>query len=372
VDPATSRMTEAASAFLDALDAAQRAKASFGFDDEDERRNWGYFPRDFHGLPLGDMDAAQQKLAHVLVASALSLHAYAQVTTIIALENVLHQIEGGALRLEGGALRRDPSRYSVSVFGSPAPGGGSASGSDQSLWGWRLEGHHVSLNFAVAEGALVSPTPLFLGADPAEVRHGERTVIRPCGEEEDAARELLLSLDAERRARAVVCEVAPPDIVLRNAPRVPDAALPGYAGNNPFTRRQFDALTDDQRQALRFDRAAPLGLPASDMDGSQRALLQQLVDVYLHRLPDDLARSERDKLDREGADIWFAWAGEDRPRRPHYYRLQSLPSSEAKGPSFLVEYDNTQNDANHVHAVWRDPTADFGADLLRRHIADAH
>ncbi|MEX1254328.1 MAG: DUF3500 domain-containing protein [Dehalococcoidia bacterium] len=342
---AAARITEAASAVHDALDGAQRAKASFAFDDEDERRNWGYFPRDFHGLPLGDMDAAQQKLALALVASALSLHAFAQVTTIIALENVLDQIEGGV-------IRRDPSRYFVSLFGSP----------NDELWGWRFEGHHVSLNFGVANGKGVSPAPIFLGSNPAEVRHDDRSVIRPCGEEEDAARELLLSLDAERLARAVICDTAPPDIVLTNAPRVPDAALPGAAGNNPFIGRQFDALTDDQRQALRFDRAAPVGLSASDMDASQRGLLQQLVDVYLHRLPSDLARIEREKLD--GDDISFAWAGEDRPRRAHYYRLQ--------GPSLLVEYDNTQNDANHIHAVWRDPTADFGADLLRRHIAEAH
>ena len=342
---AAARITEAASAFHDALDGAQRAKASFAFDDEDERRNWGYFPRDFHGLPLGDMDAAQQKLAHALVASALSLHAYSQVTTIIALENVLDQIEGGV-------LRRDPSRYFVSVFGVPT----------DALWGWRFEGHHVSLNFAVAGGEFVSPTPLFLGSNPAEVRRGERAIIRPCGEEEDAARELLLSLDAERRALAVICDTAPPDIVLTNAPRVPDATLPGAAGNNPFIGRQFDALTDDQQQALRFDRAAPAGLPGSDMDASQRALLQQLVEVYLHRLPDGLARIERDKLD--GHDTYFAWAGEDRPRRPHYYRLH--------GASFLVEYDNTQNDANHIHALWRDPTADFGADVLRRHLSKSH
>ncbi len=342
---AARRMADAAGSFLAALDETQRARAAFVFDDEDERRNWGYFPRDFHGLPLGDMDAVQQKLAHALVASGLSLHAYAKVTTIVALENVLD-------RIEGGALRRDPSRYFLSVFGAPA----------DPAWAWRFEGHHVSLNFTIADGALVSPTPIFLGSNPAEVRHSDRAIIRPCGEEEDAARELLLSLDAERLGRAVICDIAPPDFVLTNAAIVPDAAFPGE-GAPPLLRPMFDALTDDQRQALRYDRAAPLGLPASELDASQRALVQQLVDVYLDRLPDDLAGAERAKLDRAG-EVWFAWAGEDRPRRPHYYRLQ--------GASFLVEYDNTQNDANHVHAVWRDPAADFGADLLRRHLSHAH
>jgi hypothetical protein len=333
-------MTEAASAFLDALDASQREKASFAFDDEVERRNWGYFPRDFHGLPLAAMEAAQQKLAHALVSSVLSLRAYAQVTTIIALENVLD-------RIEGGIVKRDPSRYFVSLFGSPA----------DAVWGWRFEGHHVSLNFAVAKGESISATPLFLGANPAEAG-----AVRPCAREEDAARELLLSLSADQRASAVICDTAPPDIVLLNAPRVPDAALPGAAGDNPFIRAQFDALSDDQRQALRYDHAAPTGLPSSELDASQRALLQQLIEVYVERLPKGLASIERDRLSND--DISFAWAGEDRPRRPHYYRLQA--------PAFLVEYDNTQNDANHIHATWRDPTADFGSDLLRRHLAHGH
>jgi hypothetical protein len=348
--PDAARMTEAASAFLGALDAAQRAKASFAFDDEDERRNWGYFPRDFHGLPFAGMDAAQQKLAHALVSSALSLRSYAQVTTIIALENVLD-------RIEGGIVRRDPARYFMSVFGAPGAPGGEASGSDQSPWGWRFEGHHVSLNFAVAHGELVSPTPLFLGSNPAEVG-----VVRPCGDEEDAARELLLSLNAGQRARAVICETAPPDIVLMNAPRVPDAANPGAAGDNPFIRAQFDALKDEQREALRYEGAAPAGLPSSEMSVAQQGLLGQLVDVYLGRLPDALAGTERARL--EGADIHFAWAGDDVRRRPHYYRLQAQ--------RMLIEYDNTQDGANHIHAVWRNPIADFGADLLRRHLETAH
>jgi hypothetical protein len=146
---------------------------------------------------------------------------------------------------------------------------------------------------------------------------------------------------------------------------VPDASLPGEHAPVRFLQRFFEGLTDEQRRALGYDRAAPLGLPASEMDASQRTLLGQLIEVYLGRLPDALSALERERVP-EG-DLWFAWAGEDRPRRPHYYRLQAKGRS-----SLLIEYDNTQNDANHVHAVWRDPDADFGADLLRRHVAGGH
>ena len=193
------RMADAAAALLAALDDAQRAKAALPFADEDERRRWAYFPRDFHGLPLLQMDVRQQKLAHALIISGLSAHAYAKVTAIMALESVLDEIEGRVL-----TRIRDPGRYFVSVFGSP----------QDATWGWRVEGHHVSLNFTIVGGALVSPTPIFLGANPAEVRHNDAVVLRPLGEEEDVARELLRSLDADQRAKAVICDLAPPDFVL--------------------------------------------------------------------------------------------------------------------------------------------------------------
>ena len=196
---AVAPMTEAASAWLDALQPEQRAKASFPFDDEAERTSWAYFPRNHAGLPLHEMDISQQKLAHVLISSALNLHAYAKVCAIMALESVLNRIED-----RRGDAVRDPGRYFLSVFG--APGG--------ERWGWRLEGHHVALNFTFADGDLIAHTPLFLGANPAEVRHGDHAAIRPCAEEEDVARELLASLDADRRRIAVIADHAPPDFVL--------------------------------------------------------------------------------------------------------------------------------------------------------------
>jgi hypothetical protein len=348
---AARRMTEAVAALMGALDPAQGAKASFDFGDVSQRTDWAYFPRNHAGLPLLEMQPKQQKLTHALLTEALSLHAYAKVNAIMALESVLNLLE----RRRADAVR-DPGRYFVSVFGMP--------GSER--WGWRFEGHHVCLNFTFLDGAFVSPTPLFLGANPAEVRHGDSTVSRPCAEEEDVARELLLSLDGDQRHAAIICDIAPPDFVLMNVPSVPATCAPGEPGALPqMMQARFAELTPGQREALRFTLAAPKGLPASRMSATQRDLLSRLVDVYLERLPEALARVEREALEREDISaLHFAWAGEDGRRRPHYYRLQ--------GPSFLVEYDQTQDEANHVHAVWRHPGRDFGADLLRAHISNGH
>ncbi|HEY8173261.1 MAG TPA: DUF3500 domain-containing protein, partial [Dehalococcoidia bacterium] len=300
---AAARMAEQMSALLDALDPPQRDKASFSFDDTAERTDWAYFPRDHKGLALGEMNALQQKRTHALLASSLSLPAYAKTTTIMSLENVLNLLE------ERRADRvRDPGRYYVSVFGAPG----------DTLWGWRFEGHHVCLNFTLREGTLLSPTPIFFGANPASVEHGHATIVRPCSEEEDAARELLASLDTDQRAVAVLLDVAPPDFVLTNAPFVPDACLPGEVGTLRPPLLRFDDLTDLDKQALRFDRAAPRGLAASKLNAAQRKLLSELVDVYIERLPEDSAALERARIERDGGgNVHFAWAGSDRPREGH-------------------------------------------------------
>jgi hypothetical protein len=170
-------------------------------------------------------------------------------------------------------------------------------------------------------------------------------------------------LDDGQRAAAVLANVAPPDFVLTNAPLVPPAALPGEAGVVPFIQQQFASMPPREREALRFDVRQPLGLAAPAMSTQQRALLSELIDVYIGRLPDDLAAVERARFDAGGlAGVHFAWAGGAEPGEGHYYRLQA--------PGFLVEYDNTQDGANHVHAVWRSPDTDFGADALRLHASE--
>lgn len=346
------RMSEAASAWLDSLEPQQHAKALLDFDDTDERTSWAYFPRMTKGLPLLEMDSRQQKLAHALLTASLSFPAYAKIVTVMSFESLVDLMEDGRL-----SQFRDPRRYFLAIFGAPG----------DEPWGWRFEGHHVVLNFTLASGEIF-PTPLFIGAQPAEVTHGHTTVLRPCGEEEDAARELLASLDADRRRAAIISDRAPPDFVLMNVPVVPESVLPGEIEVPPLLAHivaEARSMPADEREALRFERSRPKGLPAPAMDTAQRKLLSELIDVYVERLPEPLAAIERDRIKRAGIDgVHFAWAGEMERRRPHYHRLQ--------GPSFVVEYDNTQNDANHLHSVWRNPNRDFGGDLLRQHLRTAH
>lgn len=314
------RMAEAAGNLLASLDAAGRQKAVLDFADRAERENWHYVPRERAGLPLKEMDEHQRVLAHALVATGVSASGYEKVSTIISLEPILAELEGAGRRFE-----RDPERYYVSIFGEP---GGDAP------WGWRFEGHHVSLNHTIVEGRMLGSTPLFFGSNPAEVRHGAQTGLRALREEEDLGRQLLRELDGEQKAVAVVSAEAPGDILTTNAPHV-------------------------------RDEIAPKGLGRADMSAAQGQVLDALIEVYVQRLPEAVAEAEWARL--KAADLpaaHFAWAGAEERGGPHYYRVQ--------GPSFLAEYDNTQNDANHIHAVWRDLHNDFGEDLLRRHYRQSH
>jgi hypothetical protein len=307
-------MAAAAADWLASLPPAQRAKACYGFRDDAERTTWYYTPTERGGLPLAEMGPVSQRLAHRLVASGLSEGGYNTTATVMGLENVLDAKEGWRRGYDGRAVPhrgRDPQLYFVSVFGDPGDG----------PWGWRVGGHHVALNYTLAADGRVSASPLFLGANPATTRLVGPGVLRPLAAEEDLGRELLASLAPDQRAKAVVSEVAPGDIVQRNRPRVE----PG----------------------------PPDGLPVTGMLPQQRALLEGLVRHYLDRLPAALAGAEAARVGGEaGEGLRFAWAGGPEPGQPHYYRVQ--------GPRLLIEYDNVQNGANHVHTVWRDPEGDFG------------
>ena len=315
------RMAGAARALLASLDSTQRAKATMVFDSDDERTDWHYIPRDRPGLSIKEMDSSQRALAHELVASGLSPQAHDRTRQIMTLEKVLAQIEGDGRRFD-----RDQELYYVSIFGDP--------GDEEKVWFWRFEGHHISLNNTIVAGRLVSATPVFLGANPAQVRHGEMEGMRALKEEEEMARALLADLDGEQRAQAIIASEAPADIITGHA-----------------------AYVRDQVQAA--------GLASGDMSDGQREMLKELVAVYVRRLPEAVAERQMERL-VEGplGRAHFAWAGAQDRGKGHYYRVQ--------GSSFLAEYDNTQNDANHIHAVWRDLENDFGEDLLRRHYRTDH
>jgi hypothetical protein len=307
-------MTEAANRFLSSLSAPQRAKAAIAFDDE-ERFDWGFTPRSRRGIPLKDLEPEQRRLARELLQSGLGPAGYRKASDVIELEGVLRGIEGSF---------RDPGLYYFSIFGTPGP---------DSLWGWRVEGHHLSLNYTVGRGIGISHTPSFFGANPATVRSGPLAGKRALAGEEDLARALLRSLDPGQRAKAIFRGAAPSDIVTGAAERV---------------------------QPL-----APAGIAAAALTASQADALRKLLDEYLSRMPDDVAALRLEKMRAAGIEkIFFAWAGGAEPGQPHYYRLQ--------GPTFLIEYDDTQNDANHIHTVLRDFEGDFGRDLLREHYAMDH
>ncbi|MFJ6198966.1 DUF3500 domain-containing protein [Micromonospora sp. NPDC092111] len=306
-------MRTAAAALLAALDAPARTAAGHPFDD-DGRRWLEYRPRPRPGVCLADLDRAGRKAAHRLLATALSPTAYAQAMAVVALEEVLD-------RAEGWRRGRHSGDYWVALYGDPT---------HDDRWAWRIEGHHLSVSMTVVDD-LVSPAPVFLGANPAAVRHAGRPVSRPLGVEEDLARELLAAIGPAGRAAAVVADEAPADIISATRPSV-DAPL------------------------------TPLGVPRRRLGPTGRALLDQLVALYLDRLPAELAAREADRL--AGGDPHFAWAGPAHPGTRHYYRVQ--------GDDLLIEYDNTTDDGNHAHTVLRRPASDFGADVLATHHADAH
>jgi hypothetical protein len=314
------RMAEAATAFLAALRPDQAAKAQRTFDDEAARRDWHYIPRERLGLALKEMEAHQRGKAFTLLDLGLGEQARTKVRTIISLESILAEVEGPMRRFP-----RDPELYDLVIFG--VPGG-------EATWSWRFEGHHVSVNYTIVNGSLVAPTPIFFGANPAQVRHGAFQGLRALKEEEELARDLLASLDGEQKKVAVISTDAPADILTRNVPQVSEEV-------------QIE------------------GLQIKDMTASQCDLAAALINVYITRLPEPIADAQRKKLKSTSFDTAaFAWTGGVNRGEGHYYRLL--------GPTFLAEYDCTQNQANHIHAVWRDLTNDFGDDILKRHYRKSH
>ena len=317
------RLTRAVGDWLEMLDADQRGLATFPFDG-DERFAWAFTPGERRGLALRDMTPAQRDAAMAIVTAAMSARGAREVAAVIALETVLGEIEQSNGR--SGWQRRDPELYWFAVFGDP-------SGSDP--WMWRVGGHHVAINDTIVGGEVIGTSPSFLGANPAVVpdgrpQAGERTLTG----EETLARALLLGLPPDARDTAIVDPVAPPEILTSNAARADPSRV-------------------------------PRGLRYADLDAAGQARLEALIRHYLGRAADDVAAADWRRAVADGlGETTFAWAGAAEPGRGHYYAI--------RGPRFLVEYDNTQNGANHIHAVWRDLRNDWGEDLLAAHYQESH
>jgi len=307
---ATTDIVSAGQKFLAGLGKEQQSQATIPFDDK-ERLNWHYIPRERKGLPYKSMTSQQRELANSLMASGLSPEGLQKARGIQRLEDVL--------RAESGSSIRDPGLYYVSIFGTP---------DEKRDWGWRMEGHHLSLNFTLRGDHVVSSTPLFMGANPATVHEGPQKGTRVLAKEEDLGRTLLHTFSGPLREKVMINVSAPADIVTGASQRA--------------------------------QMGAPVGVSMREMNTAQSKMLTELIEVYAHRLHKELADEEWAKLRAAGLEnIHFAWAGGSEPGQPHYYRIQ--------GPTFVVEYDNTQDNANHIHTVWRDFDHDFGLDPLRAH-----
>ena len=337
-----SAITFAAMGFFDGLSADQRAQILLPHADPG-RTHWNFLPESGrHGLPLRDLDRHQELLAHRLIAESMSIPAYARVVQVMSNEHILRELN---LPLFGhiAATFRDPRGYFLTFFGQPQP---------DSTCGWRLVGHHLSINITVVDGDLVNATPFLLGAEPA--RFGPFRIL---GEEEDAAFVLLDQLTERQREQAVIHHRPPADFVTRTVARIGEIEYPAYHG----VGRRDAMITDEDRKALAYFRAHPRGVRAGDLSSRQRTQFDDLLAQFVERARPGLVGYEMDRIAAAGGvdELHFAWAGGTSIELPHYFRIQ--------GDVTLVEFDNAEDNANHVHSVWRDPSNDFAADLLMQH-----
>lgn len=323
--PASGAMTKAAQAFLNSLSTDQRQQAVFAFDN-DERFTWYYVPHERKGLPLKKMTPEQRQAAIALLKTTLSEQGYAKIESIMDLENVLRVVENRP----PNDTYRDPDNYYFTVFGDPSQ--------KKEPWGWRIDGHHMSQQFSSLTGNVIGLTPSFWGSNPgivlAEVPQKGKFILK---QEAELGYNLLNSLSTEQLQKAVISDKCPNDIATTNT-----------------------------RKALLEKRE---GITFGEMNKEQQTLFLNLLNVYLNNFHVTLKNQQLDKLKAAGLDqLAFAWAG-DRvpgygPGKGQYYRIH--------GPTILIEYDNSQNQANHIHSVVRDLTNDFGEDLLRAHYQSQH
>jgi hypothetical protein len=313
----------AAENLLAVLSDEQRRHATYAFSGDD-RTDWHFVPKtDRKGLPLKSMTAEQVYLVHILLNESLGQAGYSKTAGIMHLESILRSIEIERGRA-GANERRDPTNYFVSIFGNPQK---------NEPWGWSFEGHHISLNFTLVEGVLIASSPAFFGASPHRVPSGPAKNWRVLGVEEDRARRLMNSLNDEQIKKAVIGAEVPRNI---------------FSAANP-------RISPDE----------PKGIKGTELTPQQLELLRRLINVYVENVADDAALERRAQVDVADGDIHFAWIGSSDPGEAHYYRVQA--------PSFLIEYDNIQNSANHSHTVWRDYDGDFGRDVIGEHRrASAH
>ena len=303
-------LTETAKELLRTLNDDQKGKIMFPMNSE-ERYVWDYRPVPRKGLQVREMDAYQKNLAHALLAAGLSQTGYIKATTIMSIEDVLKTIE------KDSGERRNPEKYYFTFFGEPTTTG---------TWALRIEGHHLSLNYTIVDGRIVA-SPTFMGSNPHEVRIQPRAGLRVLKNEEEIGRELIQSLSADQKKTAILTEKAYNDII-----------------------------TDNKKRAEMMNQ--PNGLPVSKLNAKQKVILDRLIAEYAGNLPEDMAAARLEEAKKTMSQTYFAWAGVEEKGGPHYYRIQS--------PTYIIEYGNTQDKANHVHSVWREFNGDWGLDMMKQ------
>ncbi len=322
VSTAAQDMVNAAAKFISTLDTMQKAKALYPFD-VDERYSFHFFPiEDRKGVTMNELSSSQKQEAMNLIKSCLSNQTVEKVTAIMQLENILKELE----RRKPEDHYRDSGKYYFAIFGLPGA---------KTIWGWRLEGHHVSFNFSAENNKLVSGTPGFLGSNPAIVQTGPEKGKQVLKEEADMAFALLHSLTKEELKKALMDTIAPKEIIT-------------------FVNRK--ALIEN-----------PSGIRYDEMTTKQQQQFLQLISLYVHRYTKLFADQMLKEIQQAGLNnLRFSWAGAQEPMigKPHYYRVQ--------GPTIIIEYDNSQNQANHAHSVIRDLKRDFGGDVLLEHYKQSH
>jgi hypothetical protein len=310
-------MVQAAQHFLDSLSPEQKERAQYKFEDE-ERFDWHFIPKTRKGFAIREMMPHQREMATALLAAGLSQTGLIKAENIMSLDQVLLLME------QGSGPWRDPQNYYVTIFGDPKQDG---------TWGYRFEGHHISQNYTIVNGRIVD-APSFFGANPAEVRQGPRKGLRTLAAEDDYGYEVVNSLDDQQKQTAIVDKTAYKDIITMASRQ---AALNGQ----------------------------PNGLSAAKMNADQYDKLLSLVEVYADNVPPEMAQARiRMARNTPKPEMYFAWSGSTQRGDLHYYRVQS--------PSFLIEFDDTQNGGNHIHSVWRDYKDDWGMDLLKAHYQASH
>jgi hypothetical protein len=331
---------------FDAFTTEQRARALMPFG-HDDRNNWDFLPASGRqGLPLRDMTHQQQIMVHQLIGECLTAEAYARAVATINLEHILRQLQAPVFGLSTAAFR-DPGGYFFSFFGQPQC---------DETWSWRLVGHHLSLNFTFVRQRWLAATPMLIGAEPARF-----ATWRHLADEEDLGFKLLDSLSATERDKAVIHSVSPTDFVTKSVRRIRDVEVPG----SHVVGRYDLTISDEDRKALTYLKAHPRGVPYGRLGAQARQAFDALLGCYLDRLKPDQAAVQWELIDQRGRDaLHFAWAGATGYDGGHYYRIQ--------GPRTLIEFDNSEDGANHIHSVWRDPENDFGADLLLQHVVEDH